>query len=174
MIADYRFYVSTDGATWGTAVASGRFSNTSLESQVTFASKTGRFVRLRAMTEVNGRPWTTVAELNVLATGSGGSAPTPPPPSGGNTIPQVSLAVFAPSPDHDALVNSYVLQVFPADGGSAVATVDLGKPQVINGECRVDISVLIAGLQPGVYTGTLWAVGDEGSAASEPSPPFAR
>jgi lysophospholipase L1-like esterase len=68
-IAQYEFYVSMDGATWGTAVASGTFPNTGAEQQVLFAAKSGRYVRLRTLTEVNGHPWTTVAELNVLATG---------------------------------------------------------------------------------------------------------
>jgi lysophospholipase L1-like esterase len=72
-IAQYEFYVSLDGATWGTAVASGTFPNTAAEKQVVFTAKSGRYVRLRALTEVNGQPWTTVAELNVLATG--GAAP---------------------------------------------------------------------------------------------------
>src|SRR5690606_8066041 len=31
-------------------------------------AKTGRYVRLRALTEVNGRPYTSMAELNVLGT----------------------------------------------------------------------------------------------------------
>ena len=54
-----------DGANWGTAVASGTFPNSATEKQVTFTAKTGQYVRLRALTEVNGQPWTTVAELNV-------------------------------------------------------------------------------------------------------------
>jgi len=33
---------------------------------VSFASRTGQFVRLRALTEVNGNPYTSMAELNVL------------------------------------------------------------------------------------------------------------
>ncbi len=65
-IGQYEFYVSTDGVNWGTAVATGTFANNSLEKEVVFASKTGRFIRLRALTEVNGKPWTSMAEINVL------------------------------------------------------------------------------------------------------------
>ncbi len=69
-IAQYEFYVSTDGTTWGPAVATGTWPNTSAEQQVLFTSKTGRYVRLRALTEVLGRYFTTVAELNVLGSGN--------------------------------------------------------------------------------------------------------
>jgi hypothetical protein len=65
-IARYEVYVSTDGAAWGTPVATGTFANTTAEQTVTFAPKTGRYVRLRALSEVGGRAWTSVAELNVL------------------------------------------------------------------------------------------------------------
>jgi endo-alpha-N-acetylgalactosaminidase len=65
-IARYEFYVSTDGVNWGTAVATGTFTAGSTEQQVTFASRSGRFVRLRALSEVNGNPWTAVSELQVL------------------------------------------------------------------------------------------------------------
>jgi endo-alpha-N-acetylgalactosaminidase len=65
-IANYQFYVSLDGVSWGNAVASGTFPNTSAEQTVTFANVPARFVRLRALSEVNGSPITSVAELNVL------------------------------------------------------------------------------------------------------------
>lgn len=68
-IANYEFYVSTDGTNWGTAVASGTLTASSSDKtlkQVTFAGVAGRYVRLRALTEVNGGPWTNAAEFNVL------------------------------------------------------------------------------------------------------------
>ncbi|GIG61833.1 hypothetical protein Lfu02_62050 [Longispora fulva] len=64
-IANYEVYVSTDGTTWGTAVKTGTFANNTTEQTVTFTAKTGRYVRLRALSEVNGNPWTSVAELNI-------------------------------------------------------------------------------------------------------------
>ncbi|HLE00766.1 MAG TPA: discoidin domain-containing protein [Bdellovibrionota bacterium] len=70
-IAQYEFYVSADGTNWGTAVATGTFANSATEKQVNFALKSGRYIRLRALSEVNGNPWAMVAELNVL-----GNAPT--------------------------------------------------------------------------------------------------
>jgi len=67
MIKDYEFYVSGDSDNWGTAVASGTFANDQTEKQVSFDRKLGRRVRLVAISEVNDNPWTTMAELNVLA-----------------------------------------------------------------------------------------------------------
>ena len=67
MIKDYEFYVSGDSDNWGTAVASGTFANDQTEKQVSFDHKLGRCVRLIALSEVNDGPWTSMAELNVLA-----------------------------------------------------------------------------------------------------------
>ncbi|MBC2722381.1 MAG: discoidin domain-containing protein [Desulfosporosinus sp.] len=66
-IKDYEFYVSGDKGDWGTAVASGTFANDQTEKTVLFDNKLGRYVRLVALSEVNGNPWTTMAELNILA-----------------------------------------------------------------------------------------------------------
>ncbi|MEU4694006.1 discoidin domain-containing protein [Actinoplanes sp. NPDC023714] len=64
-IARYEIYVSVDGTNWGTAQATGTFANNADEQAVAFPTKSGRYVRLRALSEVNGQPWTSVAELNV-------------------------------------------------------------------------------------------------------------
>src|SRR5215510_14004270 len=67
-IASYQFYVSTDGTTWGTAVAAGTLAADTTEKTVRFTAKTGRYVRLVALSEINGNPWTSAAELNVFGT----------------------------------------------------------------------------------------------------------
>ena len=67
MIKDYEFYVSSDIADWGAAVASGTWTAGKIEKQVSFDCTLGRYVRLIALSEVSGNPWTTMAELNVLA-----------------------------------------------------------------------------------------------------------
>ena len=66
-IADYEFFVSNDGVNWGIPVATGTFANDDSVKEVQFAPVTGGFVRLRALSEVNGNPWTSSAELNVFA-----------------------------------------------------------------------------------------------------------
>ncbi|MGG3725973.1 M6 family metalloprotease domain-containing protein [Bacillus wiedmannii] len=65
-IKDYEFYVSSDGVNWGTAVSIGAFANNTNLKEVSFANKTGRYIRLRALSEVNNNPWTSAAEINVF------------------------------------------------------------------------------------------------------------
>lgn len=65
-IAQYEFYVSSDGITWGNPVASGILQKTKAVQEVLFAATSGRYVRLRALSEVDGQPYTNVAELTLL------------------------------------------------------------------------------------------------------------
>ncbi len=67
-IEQYEFYVSNDGVNWGTPVATGTFANSQAEKEVRFLAAPGRYVRLRVLTEVNGMPWTSMAELSVFGT----------------------------------------------------------------------------------------------------------
>jgi len=64
-IANYEVYTSLDGTTWGTAAATGTWVKTIAEESACFSARTARYVRLRALSEVNGNPWTSAAELNV-------------------------------------------------------------------------------------------------------------
>lgn len=64
-IADYQVAVSTDDANWQT-VASGTFPNDQTEKEVDFGPITARYVRLRALSEVNGNQFTSAAELTPL------------------------------------------------------------------------------------------------------------
>ena len=66
-IAQYEFYVSASGPPFNwVMVANGTFATSQTEKEVPFAPVAGQYVRLRALSEVNGNPWTSVAELNVL------------------------------------------------------------------------------------------------------------
>jgi hypothetical protein len=47
------------------------FANDATEKEVLFTQKAGQYVRLRALSEVNGNPWTHAAEINVLGIISG-------------------------------------------------------------------------------------------------------
>jgi regulation of enolase protein 1 (concanavalin A-like superfamily) len=79
-------------------------------------------------------------------------------------------AAFTASADHNTLVNSYLLEIFAAGANPAtaapIATQNLGKPAVVNGECTVDVTTTINGLSPGTYQATVSAVGSGGSARS--------
>ena len=64
-IKKYEFYVSVDGVNWGSPVATGNFADDRTEKEVGFKVKKGRFIRLRALSEVNSLPFTSVAEIKV-------------------------------------------------------------------------------------------------------------
>jgi hypothetical protein len=66
MVAQYQFYAGTDRTNWGTAVASGTFNSDRTEKRVMFTSKPARYVRFVALSEINGQPWTSVAELDLI------------------------------------------------------------------------------------------------------------
>ena len=88
-IAQYEFYVSLDGVNWGTPVAVGTLANVATEQEVRFAPKTGQYIRLRALSEVEGRPYTSLAELNVLTSGN-------LPPNGPLTIMPLTSSLASP------------------------------------------------------------------------------
>jgi PKD repeat protein len=87
-VALYEFYVSADGVSWPAPVATGTFAKSAAEKEVLFAPVTGRYVRFRALSEVNGKPWTSVAELSVLDT-----APTNQPPDGRIDSPAADIVI---------------------------------------------------------------------------------
>ena len=75
--------MSLDGVNWGTPVAVATLANVATEQEVGFAPKTGQYILLRALTEVAGRPYTSMAELNVLTSGNlppNGTIQAPPGP----------------------------------------------------------------------------------------------
>jgi hypothetical protein len=82
-------------------------------------------------------------------------------------------AAFNPSADHNTLVMSYRLEIFAAganpQSATPLATQDLGKPAVVNGECTADITNTVNGLAPGNYQATVSAVGSGGSSRSAPA-----
>ena len=66
----YEFYVSSDGKSWGKPTAKGEFSNIKnnpVDQVVTFEKAVeGRFIRLVGLDEVNGKPYTSAAEIGVI------------------------------------------------------------------------------------------------------------
>ncbi|MFG0251880.1 MAG: discoidin domain-containing protein, partial [Phycisphaerales bacterium JB038] len=68
----YKFYLSMDGENWGEPAAQGEFRNDSARKRVEFEKPMqARYWRLLAESEVNGNPWTSVAELDVIVVASG-------------------------------------------------------------------------------------------------------
>jgi len=69
-IKDYEFYVSDDPEDFGEPAAKGTIQRILTEQTVKLRSaKKGRYVRLLALSEVNGKPYTSIAELRILADG---------------------------------------------------------------------------------------------------------
>jgi len=65
-IKNYEIYISENKTVWGTPVKTGAFENSAAPQTVTFTTPvTGRYLRLRALSEVNGNPWASLAELSV-------------------------------------------------------------------------------------------------------------
>ncbi|MFE7268729.1 discoidin domain-containing protein [Streptomyces sp. NPDC057592] len=65
-VGAYEFYVSADGTQWGSAVTTGTFAADATLKTVRFPAVSGRYVRLRALSEINGNPWTSCADLTVI------------------------------------------------------------------------------------------------------------
>jgi hypothetical protein len=65
-IKDYEFYVSDDGKDFGQPVKKGTFENNADKNTVTFEPKKCRFIKLKALTEVNDQAWTSAAEIGVV------------------------------------------------------------------------------------------------------------
>lgn len=73
-VAKFEVYVSDDTKSWGAAVATGTMKNDDSRQRVAFASvASGRYVRFVALSEVAGKPWTSVGEIGLLLAGKGGN-----------------------------------------------------------------------------------------------------
>lgn len=67
-IKKYEFYISNDSLNWGVPVKIGEFENTAAPQSIDFDTLiTGRYIRLVALSEVNGNPWASAAEFSVTA-----------------------------------------------------------------------------------------------------------
>ena len=68
MIKAYEIYLSTDGTTWGQAVAKGEFQKTTAEQEAKLSTpKAARYLKLVAKSEINGNAWTSAAEIGIKA-----------------------------------------------------------------------------------------------------------
>jgi hypothetical protein len=64
-VRDFEVRVSDDGKTWSAPAAAGRWENDTAFKYVALAGPRGRFVALRGLSEVEGRPFMSAAELSV-------------------------------------------------------------------------------------------------------------
>ena len=76
-IKDYELYVSDDPKKLGVHAAKGSFKAVDAEQTVTLPEKrAGRYVCVRALSEVKGQAWTSAAEFRILSDGVEFRAPT--------------------------------------------------------------------------------------------------
>ena len=68
-IKDFEFYVSEDGTHFGEPVKQGAFKPGRGEDIETFKPIKCRFIKLKALSEINGGPWTSAAEIRVIQMG---------------------------------------------------------------------------------------------------------
>lgn len=74
-IGSFEIRVSADGVAWSKPVAYGTLPDSATEKTVSFTAVNARYVRLIATSEAGNRgPWSTAAEINLLA---GGTLPAP-------------------------------------------------------------------------------------------------
>lgn len=66
-VRDYEIYVSPDGQEWGEVAAKGRLRDNEEAQTIALKSPaTGRYLKFVALSEAQGRAWTTIAELDVV------------------------------------------------------------------------------------------------------------
>ncbi len=65
-IKAYEVYVSESKTNWGTAVATGTWENSAAPKLVKFTPAAGRYLRLKALSEVNDKAWSSAAEIKVV------------------------------------------------------------------------------------------------------------
>ena len=69
-VKDYECYISDDRKALGQPVVKGALEDRSDDQKIAFPNKVkGRYVCFRALSEVNGRPWTSIAELQLISAG---------------------------------------------------------------------------------------------------------
>jgi RHS repeat-associated protein len=135
-IGQYEVYVSADGVNWGNPVATGTFPDTATQKLVTFYSTTGRFVRLRALTEAGNRGQSIcVDELKVVG--------TPTYPANGTPISRSGWSLISVDSFHSGYEGT---KAFDGSSGTMWHTewspsapmpheirIDLGASYLING-----------------------------------------
>nr|MDP0502520.1 Ig-like domain-containing protein [Verrucomicrobiota bacterium JB025] len=118
-VGEYEFYLSLDGETWGSPVASGAFEYTKVEKPVFFDKQNARYVRFVALSDHSGFHYSAAAELSVVeattVTEPENSAPTAYGSSKITTVgTSVAVTLSASDAEGDAL--DYVVTGNPAHG----------------------------------------------------------
>ena len=65
-VGQFEFYVSSDGVAWGNPVATGAFPCNHDLKEIRFAATSGQYIRFRGLTDANGGPYMSVAEIGLI------------------------------------------------------------------------------------------------------------
>ncbi len=178
----YSFYVSGDGVNW-LKVLDGSFKpKNRTEKEVLFSTQTARYIRLVAKKEIQGNPWTSMAELNVLGTiVSGNQAPNGviDSPTGNVSInagETVNFAGTGSDPDGDPSL----IYLWDFDGGAPNSTaedpgsIQFNNPGTYNVTFTVTDSSNVSDPTPGQRTITVTNNGGCGSLFVEITKPLTK
>ena len=73
-VRDFEIRTSTDGRSWSEPLASGRWQNDTTFKYVPLSGQPARYVQLRGLSEVEGRPFMSAAEVSVESRPAAGTA----------------------------------------------------------------------------------------------------
>jgi hypothetical protein len=108
-IRNYEFYLSNSRNSWGTPVK-GIFTSGKKLKTVTFLEKSGRYIRLKAINEINGNPWANIAELDII------TAPAEPKVAKKQDSSDSTIDEIPPKKPEEPVVEIIELKVYhPAD-----------------------------------------------------------
>lgn len=115
-IKKYELYISGDKTNWGTPVKTDSLTNTSAPTTIKFPEKPGQYVRLVALSEVNGNAWTSAAELTFVGCRILSANNTPELNTEINAFPVPANEQITITLPFNNGVNTYNYTVFTTDG----------------------------------------------------------
>lgn len=65
-IANFEIYLSTDGINWGSAMSAGTWAATVTPQDIYFGKQNAQYIKLKALSEVNGGAWASAAEICIF------------------------------------------------------------------------------------------------------------
>ena len=157
-IADYQLYLSATAGNWGAAVSSGTLEDRADLQRVDAVASSVRYLRLVVTSEVNGQPWTSLAEVQVEGVAS--ALPNQPPDA---TIGEPSSSVTR---EVGQIVIFSATGSDPEDGTPTQWLWDFGDPSIPDSTVQNPGGVTFTAA--GVYTVTLTVTDSEG--LQDPTP----
>jgi hypothetical protein len=122
-IKDYEYYVSKDGKDFGSPVKKGTFEPGKAEKIETFSPMKCRFIKLKAISEINGLPWTSAAEIRIIRSGEDASVMTYQIKQATNLAGSAAQTQF----EYETADGKVTITAYIGDGGA------VSIPETING-----------------------------------------